>query len=117
MTAAIHNFELEQGTSLTKNIVWKDSTSSVMILTGYTARLQVRETVDSDAVLIELSTDNGKIEITPLTGAITLLFEPSDTIDQYWTKARYDLELTSADGTLTRILKGKITLSKEVTRD
>ena len=117
MSAATYNFEIEQGTSLIKSIVWKDSNGVVVNLTGYTARMQIRETVDSDAVLLELSTDNGNITITPTQGKITLEFSPTDTSGEWWTRGRYDLELTSGSDFVTRLLKGKVTLSKEVTRD
>lgn len=117
MTAAIYNFELEQGTSLVKSVVWKDSNGTVVPLTGYSARMQVRESVDSDAVLLELSTTNGKIELTPNQGKVTLHFSPADTSGEDWSSGKYDLELTSSNGFVTRLLKGKIRLSKEVTRD
>lgn len=117
MSAATYNFEIEQGTSLNKSVVWKDSTGAAVNLTGYTARMQIRETVDSDSVLLELSTTNGKISITPTQGKINLEFDPGDTSGEWWTRGRYDLEMTSGDGFVTRLLKGKVTLSKEVTRD
>jgi hypothetical protein len=117
MSAAVYNFELEQGTSLVKSVVWKDSTGTPVPLTGFSARMQVRETIDSDEVLLELSTSNQKIELVPLLGKVTLRFSPLDTSGAYWTKGRYDLELTSPSGTVTRIIKGKISLSKEITRD
>lgn len=117
MSAAVYNFEIEQGTSLEKSVVWKDSTGTPVNLTGFTARLQVRENADSDEVLLELSTANSKIVITPLLGKSTLKFSPVDTSGSSWTKGKYDLELTSPAGAVTRIIKGKVTLSKEITRD
>lgn len=116
MSAAVHNFDIEQGTSLVKQIVWKDSNGSPINLTGYTARMQVRPNVDSE-VLLELSTTNGRIVITPLTGTITLNFTPANTVGTYWTKGKYDLEMTSGNGFVTRLIKGTINLSKEITRD
>jgi hypothetical protein len=117
MTAAVYNFVLEQGTSLNKKLVWKDPNGVAINLTGYTARMQVRESYDSDDVLIELTTTNGKIVITPLTGEIQLIFAPADTADAYWTSGKYDLELVSAGGQVTRLLKGKFKISREVTHD
>lgn len=117
MSAAIYNFELEQGTSLVKSVVWKDSAGVAVNLTGYSARMQVRESIDSDTVLLELSTANGTISLTESQGKVTLVFSPEDTSGEDWTRGKYDLELTSSSGFVTRLLKGKITLSKEVTRD
>jgi hypothetical protein len=117
MSAATYNFEIEQGTSLNKSVVWKDSNGVAVNLAGYTARMQIRETIDSDLVLLELSTTNGKIVVVPTQGKITLEFDPEDTSGEFWTRGVYDLELTSGSGFVTRLLKGKVTLSKEVTRD
>lgn len=117
MSAAVYNFEVLQGTSLVKSIVWKDSEGNPVNLTGYSARMQVRETVDSDEVLLELSTVLGNIQLTPLTGKVTLVFSPDDTSGAVWTRGKYDLELTSPSGFVTRLIQGKFTLSKEITRD
>ena len=116
MTAAVYNFVLEQGTSLTKRLVWKDSNNVPVNLFGYTARMQVRESFDSVTKLIELTTENGKIELTAATGTVALIFEPEDTVDAYWTSAKYDLELVSSIGKVTRLLKGKFKLLQEITR-
>lgn len=117
MSAAVYNFEVLQGTSLVKSIVWNDGTGAPVNLTGYTAKMQVRETADSEDVLLELSTALGNIQLTPLTGKVTLTFSPDDTSGAYWTKGKYDLELTSGSGFVTRLIQGKFTLSKEITRD
>lgn len=117
MSAAVYNFEVLQGTSLVKSIVWKNDAGVAVNLTGHTAKMQVRETADSEDVLLELSTALGNIQITPLTGTVTLIFSPDDTSGAYWTRGKYDLELTAANGFVTRLLQGKFTLSKEITRD
>jgi hypothetical protein len=117
MSAAVYNFEVLQGTSLVKSFIWKDGTGTPVNLTGYSAKMQVRESADSDAVLLELSTTLGNIQITPLTGKVTLVFSPDDTSGAYWTKGKYDLELTSGNGFVTRLVQGKFSLSKEITRD
>jgi hypothetical protein len=117
MSAAVYNFEVLQGTSLVKSVVWKNDTGTPVNLTGYTAKMQVRETADSEDVLLELSTALGNIQITPAQGKVTLIFSPDDTSGAYWTRGRYDLELTSGTGFVTRLIQGKFSLSKEITRD
>jgi len=116
MAAATYDFEIEQGATLLKPIVWKDSTGSAVNLTGYTAKMQVRKSASSDEILLELSTTNGKLTITPLTGTTTMVFSAATTAAITWSRGKYDLELTSSDGNVTRLIEGEITVSKEITR-
>lgn len=85
-------------------------------LTGYTARMQVRKHVESPLVLLELTTSNGRITITPLTGRIDLVVASTTTAGLNFTTAVYDIEIVSSGGIVTRLARGKITLIPEVTR-
>lgn len=116
MAAAQYDFEIEQGATLLKPIVWKDSAGVAVNLTGYAAKMQVRQSASSPDVLLELSNTNGKLTITPLTGTVTMVFSATTTAAIDWKRGKYDLELTSADGTVTRLLEGEITVSREITR-
>lgn len=116
MAAATYNFEIEQGSTLLKPIVWKDGTGTPMNLAGYSARMQVRKSAQSSDVLLELSTQNGKISISPSTGTITLIFSATTTAAINWSRGKYDLELTSSGGDVTRLIEGEINVSKEITR-
>ena len=117
MSAATYNFALEQGATLLKPIIYKDSTGAVVNLTGCSARMQIRRSVSDPDVLLNMTSSNGKIQLVPLQGKITLVFSAADTALLNFSKARYDLEIVAADGSVTRLLQGEITLSKEVTRD
>lgn len=116
MAAATYNFEIEQGATLTKPFVYKTSTSTAINITGYTARMQVRSSVKSADVLLELNTENTRIVLGGISGTITLQLTAAVTAAITWTKGVYDLELISAGGIVTRLLQGEITVSKEVTR-
>lgn len=116
MAAASYDFEIEQGATLLKPIVWKDSAGTAVNLTGYTAKMQIRKSVSSEDVLLELSTVNSKLSITANTGTITMIFSAATTEAIDWSRGKYDLELTSSTGVVTRLLEGEITVSKEITR-
>lgn len=116
MAAATYDFDIEQGATLLKPIVWKDSSGTPVNLTGYTAKMQVRQSVASPDILLEMSTANSKIQLTPSTGTITLVFSAATTAAIAWKRGKYDLELTSADGTVTRLIEGQISVSQEITR-
>jgi hypothetical protein len=116
MAAATYDFTIEQGATLLKAITWKDSNGDPVDLTGYVARMQVRPSATSEDVLLDLSTDNGGLQLTPSSGVVTITASAEDTAALDWRKGKYDLELESADGTVTRLLKGVITVSREITR-
>lgn len=115
MPAMKHKLKIEQGTSWRKPFV-RTLDGAAVDLSGWTARMQIREKVDAATVVLELTTENGGIEIDPLIGGITLVFQPSDTSGQSWRTGVYDVELIDIYGNVTRILYGSVTLSPEVTR-
>jgi len=77
--------------------------------------MQAREYVESDTVLIELTTENGGISINGPLGTVTLNLSATDTAAIEWDVARYDLELIDG-ATVYRPLTGKLKVSPEVTR-
>lgn len=85
-------------------------------LTGYTARMHIRKSVSSAEILHLLTTENGKIQLTPAEGRIVLSVTATDTAALTFTSAVYDLELVSPSGYVTRLLQGNVSLIKEVTR-
>lgn len=119
MTAAIYNFEINQGTTFKKNIFWKNAdTNEAMNLTGYTARMQARRSYTDDTVLFDLTSTNGLIQLTPTLGKIVITIPATQTSTfTDWTRAKYSLRVTSPDGTVTRLLEGDITLAKDIIRD
>lgn len=118
MAAGIYNFTIDQGSDLTLPIEIKNDDDSVFDLTDYTARMQIRQYVNSTSTEDELTTANGRITISqPSTYYVISLIFPNATTEAYtFNTAVYDLEIIDSSSTVTRILQGKITLSKEVTR-
>lgn len=124
MAAGTYNFTVEQGTTMNIPLAWKDASNIAINITGYTARMQAREGVGTTTILHEWTTENAGIVIDGPTGGITLKATATITAGWNWPipsgstspKAKYDLELISATGVVTRLLKGEITLDLEVTR-
>lgn len=85
-------------------------------LTGFTARMQIRNDIDSTAVIAELTTANSGIVIDNTQKTITLLISATNTTLFSFTTAVYDLELVSSGDQVTPFCGGIITLVKEVTR-
>lgn len=86
-------------------------------LTGYTARMQIREKLDSTTFIKELTTDVGEgIEIDTANFKISITISATDTAAFTFSSAVYSLELVSSTGIVSPLLNGTLTLVKEVTR-
>lgn len=85
-------------------------------LTGYTARMQIREAVDSTTVLVQMDTTNGGIVIDTTNRVITLQQTAAQTAAYTWTDGVYDLEMVSGSGLVYALVRGAVSVVLEVTR-
>lgn len=109
-----YNLVVYQGESFSKRFVWRGKNRRPINLTGYTAKMQVRESEDAVAEL-ELTTENGGITLTS-GGVIDLVITPQQTGALTFEPAIYDIFLFAPDGTVIPILRGKFTATKAVTK-
>jgi len=116
ITPGTYDFTLYQGATFSRVITWKEDSDNLIDLSGYTARLMARESLDADEVFLNLTTENGGIVLGDEDGTITLSISAADTSAITATAGVYDLELISGSGIVTRLLQGGIVISKEVTR-
>jgi hypothetical protein len=126
MAAGRYSFVIEQGATTNFQINWTDASGSAIDLTGYHARMQIRPGVESDTVYLSLSSSlesdgtginlSGSNFVTPLqSGSMAIYISADVTEDLNFNEAFYDLELVRQN-TVTRLLEGKVKLSKNVTR-
>jgi hypothetical protein len=113
-TAANYDFILEQGATFQKELTLKDGNGDHMNLTGYTAKMQIRKTIDGD--LIKEINESSGITITANQGKLLLSISATDTAKFNFRNAVYDLTITSSGGQVTRVIQGKITIDYAVTR-
>ena len=116
MTAGIYNATIDQGATWSVTVTYEDSAGAPINLTGYTAAMQIRQQYSSDVADLTLTTSNGGISITGLTGTVVVNItdEQTGALDEgYYV---YDLELTSTGGQVTRLIQGQLTVAPEVTR-
>ncbi len=116
MTAGTYTITIEQGATFSLPLTWKDALGSLVNLTGYTARLMMREEVETASPFVTLTTENGGIALGGAAGTITLTMNAAATAALTQTKGFYDLELVSGGGVVTRLLEGLVEIRKEVTR-
>jgi hypothetical protein len=115
MAATTYDILIEQGATYSQVITYKDNGVAVN-LTGYTARMQVRATLESASTLVELTTANSRIALGGTAGTISLTISATDTAALTAGRGVYDLELVSGSGIVTRLLQGVATISRNVTR-
>lgn len=115
MAATTYDLLIEQGATFSQLVTYKESGVAVN-LTGYTARMQVRSTLESASTVVELTTVNGRIALGGAAGTITLTISATDTAALTAGRGVYDLELVSGSGIVTRLLQGVATISRNVTR-
>lgn len=127
MAAGNYSFTIEQGTTVNFEVQYTDSGSNPIDLTGYSGKMQIRSNFANDqpttyaTLSSSLAPDgtglnfSGSAGINPPTsGSIGIYISAASSSAFTFTKAKYDLEITSGS-TVTRLLQGVVTLSKEVT--
>lgn len=113
---AEYDIKLDQGSDFLITFVLKDSAKKPINLTGYKVAMQIRKSATSAEAVDTLTTENGRIDVVPLEGRIVLKFPHSVTESISASTYVYDVEIISADDRITRILRGRVYVSAEVTR-
>ena len=107
------NLTCPQGSTFSKSLTYKLDDDPVN-LTGYDARLQVREFFYSPDPVLSLTSASG-ITLGASAGTISVLIDAATTASLIPGDYVYDLELV-AGGTVTRLIEGKFVVTPEVTR-
>lgn len=118
MSAATYNLIIDQGTTWTLNLAWKDSNGAALNLTGYRIHAHFRQTLASATTVLDLDS------AAPITGCTFGSLDATGTIAvtlsatltaALTTSGVYDLQAISAGGVTTRVVEGTFTLHRAVT--
>jgi hypothetical protein len=109
------NFEVDQNTTFSFIVEYKDNNGLPIDLTGATAKLQVRDTKGGSKLAFTLTSPAGGITITPLLGKLTIKMTPTQTSKLFYPKSSYDIMITDSNTNKIKLLEGFITLSRSVT--
>lgn len=103
-----------RGDTYQQTFVYESPEDTPVDLSAASARFQIRANANAEETLLSISSDE---EIT-LGDDGTIVVEVASGVTEAldFGKARYDLEVTLADGTRRTLLAGNITLIKDVTR-
>jgi len=108
------DIEIEQGATFRVTLTWNDENGTPTDLTGWSARMQIREDID-DAATLHSMVSPTDITLGDAAGTIELLITATDTEAFTFETATYDLEMVNGTE-VTRLVKGTVKLIKEVTR-
>lgn len=115
--AGLYNIVADQGSTLSRVIYYKDPANKPILFNGYSARMQVRPNTESETILLELTTDNGGIELGATDGSIALYVDDVTMAQMAEGIYSYDLELIAPSANLYvyKILQGNFAVRSEVT--
>ena len=111
----VYDILVDQGATLNRALFIKDPAKKALDITDYTARMHIRDSVDSANIIEILTTENEQIVIDGLDGRVDILLTPTETQALALEKYVYDLELESPEGYVTKIISGKLTVRSEIT--
>jgi hypothetical protein len=114
VTAANWKIEIRQGATWAPVLTVSDD-GTTADLTGYTAWMQIRESVDSPDILHELTMTSG-ITIDGPAGKISLRIPSTVTATWTWRSGVYDMLLISPGGDTEPFLEGEVLVDRAVTR-
>jgi hypothetical protein len=111
VAAGTYNFTFEQGATFSRQLTVQDN-GAAMNLTGYSARMQLRSSVESTTVALTVT-----CSITgPSDGIVTVSNTAAETMSVDAGIYVYDLEIESGTGVVTRLMQGTATITANVTR-
>jgi len=108
---------IEQGSTFSLSINYKDSNGDTIDLSsGYSARMQCRVGRDATSTVFSL-TSASEIALAA-TDPNILITIPATTTSAYDAPLDgvYDIEIETTGGVVTKILKGRLLIEREVTR-
>ena len=110
--ASISNIFIDQGATFTTTVTVTDANGDAVNLSGYSVAAQIRKTF-----LSSTATSFTTAFVDPrTTGKITLTLTDTQTAALEAGRFVYDVVITSADGTKTRVVEGQVTVNPSVTR-
>ena len=116
MAAGAYDIVWYQGDTFSLLLTWRDENQDLVDLTGYTARMQLRTSVDATTNSLELTTENGRIVLGGALGEIQLTVDAETMADLDAGSYKYDLEMVQG-ATVRKLLAGKFKVVAEVTKD
>jgi hypothetical protein len=104
-----------KGDTFIRDFAFTDADGNPIDLTGYSVRLQLRESVRSSSATLDAATPN-EITITGAGNNVLSVLIDAETMEIPARKYVWDLQLTTPGGVVTTYLFGNFTITSDVTR-
>lgn len=115
MALSTYNISAEQGSDYQATVAYTDDSGDPVNLTGYTARMQVRQFAGSSVPFLTLTNTSG-LAITAATGVIVISISAAALALLPAGEYTYDLEIIDGSAKVTKLLQGNFDVDAEVTR-
>ncbi len=113
--AGTKNWEVDQNTTFSFSVEYKDPAGDPISLLGTNAKMQVRDMKGGSKLAFTLTNPTGGIVVDGANGKITVTMTPAQTNKLFYPKSSYDIMITDSNGNKTKLVEGFITLSRSVT--
>lgn len=113
--AVAYNVVIDQGADWFFNVTYENPAGTPVDITGYTAALQIRSLPESPTYVLSLTTGNG-ITLDGVNGVVEIHATATQTGNIIEGDYYYDLEITSNNNIVTRLVQGQAIVSAQVTR-
>ena len=104
------NLIVDQGASFETTLNLTDDNDNAVPLIGYTGAGQIRKHYTSSTAT------NFTVTLGEETGAVTLSLSANTTANMVAGRYVYDVEVTDAGGTVSRLFEGVVTVTPQVTK-
>ena len=105
------NLSIDAGATFTVEYEYTNDDGTIFDLTGYTAKMQIREMPTSPSYVLEVTPT-----LTIATGIISVTLTATQTAELTNSAYVYAIELYGSGGYVLRAVEGKISMSPEVVR-
>mgnify|MGYP003333139556 FL=1 len=110
------NWEVDGNTTFTFQVQYTENDEiTPIVLTGASAKMQVRDTKGGSKLAFTLTSPSGGITIDAPTGTLTIKATPTQTNKLFYPKSSYDIMVVDSNGNKIKLLEGFLTLSRSVT--
>jgi len=110
------NIKIKKGSTYIHTFTYVNSAGVAIDLTGYTARMQIRETIENVATVYS-GVSGGDITMGGVAGTVTLSIPAATTAAWVFASGVYDIEIESPAGIVIGLVGvSRVTVTPEVTR-
>ena len=109
------NWEVDQNTTFSFILEYKDSSGVPISLTGASAKMQVRDTKGGSKLAFTLTSPSAGIVIDAALGKLTIKMTPTQTSKLFYPKSSYDVIVIDSNSNRVKLVEGFITLNRSVT--